>query len=114
VALQAQGACGCCGQPAVIGLCGTDGDQHVRPLLASRCAKEFELPDLIPPQPQAGQIIALDPEPCTARRDRSSFQRGGQPGEPCSGQVWQCPGRTLVLRLANHASDRPRMWPVKG
>ena len=81
VGLDAQPGTGRGRHPAVVRLPCADGDQAVRTVGLRLTTEELEFAGLVPAHAEAGQVVALEPQLCTARKPRPTFQRRGQGGQ---------------------------------
>ena len=94
----AEASAGRRGHAAVVGLAGADRDQRVRAVRLRRAAQELQLPGLVPTHAEAGEVVALDPQPGAAGQHRSPLQRRGQRGQRHPGWRGQGPVERLEGR----------------
>ncbi len=91
----AEASAGRRGHAAVVGLAGADRDQRVRAVGLRRAAEELQLPGLVATHAQAGEVVALDPQPGAAGQHRPPLQRRGQRGQRHPGWRGQGPVERL-------------------
>ncbi len=74
-------------QPAVVRLRGADGHERAGAGADRIAAQELQLADLVAAHAQAGQVVALDPQPLPARQLRPALERCRQQRQRRTGEV---------------------------